>query len=106
MDGWAWGWGWGSARAVAGYMVNVFYFCRSPARGGGFGFARAFDFLLPSLPQVRVCWRFLFLLQSLPRVICAILFFIFIDPCAGRHLLSLLRPRQRKQRKALHTTPA
>jgi len=28
--------------------------------------------------------------------------FIFIDACAGRHLLSLLR--QSKQRKALHTT--
>jgi hypothetical protein len=45
-----------------------------------------------------------FLLHSLPRVICAILIFIFIDPCAGRHLLSLLR--QSKQRKALHTTSA
>jgi hypothetical protein len=32
--------------------------------------------------------------------------FIFIDPCAGRHLLSLASVKESKQRKALYPTSA
>jgi hypothetical protein len=83
--------------------------CCDRYRGAGFAGARCCP-LFPSAiataglgllaPVVARC----FLLQSLPRVWLGIIFFIFIDPCAGRHLLSLLR--QSKQRKALHPTPA
>jgi hypothetical protein len=34
------------------------------------------------------------LLHALPRVFRLALYFIFFGPCAGRHLLSLLRQRK------------
>jgi hypothetical protein len=36
----------------------------------------------------------LFFLQALAQVIFVILLLIFVDPCAGRHSLSLLRQRK------------
>jgi hypothetical protein len=65
---------------------------------GGFGF------LLQSVARIGVCWRSLFPAAIATAGFILALIFIFFDPCAGRHSLSLLR--QRKQRKAHHTTPA
>jgi hypothetical protein len=68
------------------------YFCNC-YRTGGFAGARCF--LLPSLPRVWVL-----LVLAVPSAIATAgsawdYIFIFFDPCAGRHLLSLLL-RQRK----------
>jgi hypothetical protein len=46
-----------------------------------------------------------FLLHALPRVSFLALIFIFFDPCAGRHLPSLLRPPPKKVSKERRLTP-
>jgi hypothetical protein len=56
------------------------------------GFCLGLYFLFSLTSVVRL--RLDFLLPSLPRVYRAIFIFIVIDPCAGRHLLSLLRQRK------------
>jgi len=55
VERWRWAGGLGleclSAGAVAGLMCDLILIL-IPVQGGGFGFARAFDFLLQSLPRV------------------------------------------------------
>jgi hypothetical protein len=79
---------------------------------GGFGVG----FAAPPVPSAGsfcnryrgfdVAGAFEFLLQSLPRVWLGIIFFIFFDPCAGRHLLLWASAKKSKQEKALHLTAA
>jgi hypothetical protein len=66
-----------------------FLFSLTPVRGGGFGCARAFG--VPT-----ACATAGSMLDVL---------FIFIDPCAGRHSLFLLRQKSKQKKGALHRQP-
>jgi hypothetical protein len=76
------------------HAFGLFSFCN---RYRGFDVAYALDLssFCIRYRKFDVAYAFgLLLLQSLPRVYLGIIFFIFFDPCAGRHLLSLLRQRK------------